>query len=152
MKGAGMGLNRAGGLLSALAALFIIATLASSVFASETGITKIEVEGLYSMDKSELLYLLDLAEGGAVEPDSLRRGIKRAFLKGLFEELSVTAMDDGTVRVKVKERDFIEDIGVRGNKYLSDRGVKSGFLLKEKMPMRYHRIERAESELRALYL
>ncbi|MBI4823658.1 MAG: outer membrane protein assembly factor BamA [Nitrospirae bacterium] len=118
---------------------------------TQTPIRQIEVEGIYSIEKEEIVYLLDLKEGEVIDPERLERGIKRAFLKGIFEDILIELSSEGVLRVKVKERDFIEGIKVRGNSYLKDKFIKKHFLLKEEMPMRYDMVEEAQKRLKALY-
>lgn len=83
--------------------------------------TEIEVQGLRSIDESELLYLLDLKPGAPVEPAALREGIKRAFLKGIFHNITVEAPDGmpSKLIVKVLERQRIRAIRPRGLVHLS---------------------------------
>lgn len=102
-------------------------------------IEKIEVDGLHSISRDELLYLLDLKVGSAVDPLDVRRGIKRAFLKGIFEDIEINADDEhnGLLKVKVRERDVIKSIDVTGNNYLSSRMIRGLFLQKKGMVLRY---------------
>ena len=46
----------------------------------------IEITGLHSIEKDEFLDLLGLKKGEAVDEELIRKGIKRAFLKGIFEK------------------------------------------------------------------
>ena len=113
-------------------------------------IKKVQVEGLHSIEKAELLYLLDLKEGGVIDKEGIRRGIKRAFLKGIFEDIAVES-DDGLITVRVREREFIEDISIRGNNWrVRDKLMKGTMTLKEGEPMRYDLIEDSKSRLKAV--
>jgi outer membrane protein insertion porin family len=105
----------------------------------------VEIEGLYSMDRDYFLELLG-ANGRAPEPDQLKKGIKRLFLTGLFDDISIYE-ENGVLRVKVKEREIIERIKVRGNFYLKEEEIINAFLLKESEPMRYDLLEEARKEL-----
>lgn len=97
----------------------------------------IEVEGLSSIGSAELLDLLDMKAGEALDPAKVRTGIKRAFLKGIFDDIQVYADADRTdVRVIVKEKDFIRKVLVSGNEYFSGRAIRAEFLLKEGEAMR----------------
>lgn len=107
--------------------------------ASGFQVEEIHVDGLYSISREELLYLLDIEPGDVLEPAALRRGIKRAFLKGIFEEISVETDDSGrgVVWVRVKERDVIDDINISGNSYLSGKFIRQHLGLSEDTVMRY---------------
>lgn len=117
--------------------------------ASGLPVKEVYIEGLYSLDKKELLYLLDIKRGGTLKPEALKRGIKRAFLKGIFEEISVETDDKetGLVRIKVKERDILKKIIIRGNRYLSGKFIKRHLDLKEDSVLRYDLLEKAREKL-----
>jgi len=101
-----------------IAALFIVLMLAIPRVASAKGIEvkSVKVEGLYSVGEDELLYLLDIERGKELDRDALRRGIKRAFEKGIFENISVETIDgeDGALLVRVEEKDFVKGVRVEG--------------------------------------
>lgn len=126
----------------------------SSLASAETSVRvigKIAVEGIYSISKEELLDLLDLKVGGALDPLKLRAGIKRAFTKGIFDDIEVYAdaggreqdIDEFSVRVMVKEKDIIGKISVAGNVYVSGREIKGHFMLKEDKVMRTDLLDKA---------
>lgn len=111
---------------------------------------EIEINGLYSIGKEELLDLLDIKTGKQIDKESVRRGIKRAFLIGLFEDISIETTDGERtkVTVTVKERDFIEKIYVEGEYALSKKFIKNAFSLKEGQVMRYDMLGAAIEQLR----
>jgi outer membrane protein insertion porin family len=112
-------------------------------------IKEISVEGLSSLSREELLDLLDMKIGEVLDPLKIRTGIKRAFLKGIFEDIEVYAEEkkDG-VRIVVKERDRIRDVNVAGNEYFSSRRIRAMFPLKEGQLLRHDRLDNAVSQLR----
>jgi len=110
-------------------------------------IENIAVEGIHSITGDELLYLLDLKAGDAIDPLRIRNGIKRAFLKGIFEDIEIYA-EGGMLRVVVRERDFIKKIRISGNTYLSDSVIKGHFPMKEGQVMRYDLIEGSIEKLK----
>jgi outer membrane protein insertion porin family len=116
--------------------------------ASVTG--EIEINGLYSIDKEELLYLLDIHPGDSIDEELIRLGIKRAFLKGIFEDISVETFggEDVDVLISVKERDFIEKISIKGDYALSKKRIKRLFLIKEDSVLLCDVLERALKTLR----
>lgn len=144
----------------------IAAPLPLSAEAAETGdkvIKGITVEGLYSIQKEELLYLLDLKAGDKIDRVRLERGIRRAFLKGIFEDIEVYEEEPGgaaasgtpmegektaPLRVKVVERDFIKRVIISGNSRLSARVIREHFPLKEGQLMRYDLLDESVKKLR----
>lgn len=111
---------------------------------------EIEINGLYSIEKKELLALLDIRPDNPIDSERIRQGIKRAFLKGIFEDISIEATDGERTKVTihVKEKDFIEEISIEGDYGVSRRFIKNKFLLKEGEVMRYDMIEAAIEKLR----
>ncbi len=116
--------------------------------ASEVG--EIEINGLFSIDKEELLYLLDIHPGKQIDEEHIRLGIKRAFLKGIFEDISVETFEGERthVLINVKERDLIEKISIKGKYALSKKRIKQLFLLKEDTALLCDMLERALKKLR----
>lgn len=111
---------------------------------------EIEIHGLSSVEKEELLDLLCFKPNNPIDAVRVRQGIKRAFLKGVFEDISIETTDEEKTRViiNVKERDFIEKVYVEGDYDLSRKFIKNSFLLKEGQIMRYDMIEDAIEQLR----
>ncbi|NWF52043.1 MAG: hypothetical protein HXY47_03070, partial [Nitrospirae bacterium] len=108
-------------------------------------VSDIEIKGLYSIDKEELLDLLCFKPNNPIDTLKVRQGIKRAFLKGIFDDISIETTDGDKVIViiNVKERDFIEKIYVEGNYNLPKKFIEGSFLLKEGDVMRYDMIKYA---------
>lgn len=106
---------------------------------------RFEIEGLYSMEKKDFFELLDIKEG-YISIDNIKKGIKRSFLTGLFDDIRIER-EGGLIKIKVKERELIERISVRGNFYLSSEDILNTFQLKEGEPMRYDLLEDAKEEL-----
>jgi outer membrane protein insertion porin family len=123
------------GIAAFLIMLFLVLMIFASVaFADGTlEIKKIEVVGLQSISKDELLYLLDLQKGAVLDPASLRLGIKRAFLKGIFKDIIVESPgpDDSVVTVTVQEKSIIKSIDIHGNNHFSNRFIRNNFSIKK---------------------
>lgn len=102
-------------------------------------ISSIDVKGLYSIPREELLYLLNLSEGKPLDRNDLRKGIKRAFLKGIFDDIIVESVDKSgaALRVTAREKRIIRYIKVNGNSHFSNRFVKkrSGIKTDERLSM-----------------
>lgn len=115
----------------------------------ERAIKDIRVEGLSSIGREELLDLLEIKAGEVLDPLKVRTGIKRAFLKGIFEDIEVHADAERTeVRVLVKERDRIREIRIAGNEYFSSREIRTMFPLKEGRVLRYDLLDESVTQLR----
>jgi outer membrane protein insertion porin family len=94
--------------------------------ARDIHVQEVRIVGLHSMERDELLYLLGIRPGEAIAPESITRGIKLAFLKGIFEQVSVETLgdDESTVWIIVKERDVVEKIEIRGTDKIRKSFVK----------------------------
>lgn len=119
-------------------------------FATGATVSGVEIHGLSFIEKDELLDLLCFKPGNPIDAMKVRQGIKKAFLKGVFDDISIETTDKEKTRViiNVKERDFIETVHVEGDYDLSRKFIKNTFLLKEGQIMRYDMIETAIEQLR----
>ncbi len=135
-------------LLFALLIVLSFLTLPLKVQAAEGFLVeKITIKGLASCKKDELLYLMNIRRG-LIERGTISEGIKRAFRKGIFEDIAVSYAPGKTLLIQVREREYIYKIKVSGNRYLSGREIKKMFILKEDGIMRYDLIEKARKELK----
>jgi outer membrane protein insertion porin family len=127
--------------------VFISCFLPLSAFGSI--VSEIEINGLSSIAKEELLYLLDLKVDSPIDRDRVREGIKRAFLKGIFEDISVETTDGEQVKVTitVTERDFIHKVSIEGDYSLSKKFIKNNFTQREGQILRQDLIEPAIKKL-----
>ncbi len=109
----------------------------------------ITIQGLHSANRSELLDLLDLAEGKHIDAAKVREGIKRAFLKGIFEQISIQTSDHEPVAVMiiVQEKDKISEVSIEGDHVLSAKKIRNLLIMKEGGVMRYDRMAEAERDL-----
>ena len=121
-------------------------------------ITDITVTGLQTISRAELLDMMgigpdhdrdhDRDRDHYYDEETIRRGIKNAFLKGIFSDINVSSDDTGSVLlIEVTERVFVEKIIVKGNHAFSDGGIREMFALKEAMELRGDVLE---SRLRTL--
>ncbi|MCI0469118.1 MAG: outer membrane protein assembly factor BamA [Nitrospirae bacterium] len=92
----------------------------------------LEVIGLYSMSKDDFLDILNIKHGMPLNRNELRMGIKRIFLKGIFDDIVVEDVECGEgndkcrIKITVTEKDIIERIDVEGDDKLS-----AGFIKKQ---------------------
>lgn len=111
---------------------------------------KVDIRGLSSIGREEFLDILGIIPGGDIDKELVRNGIKRAFLKGLFDDIIVRVPDGEkpVVEVEVKERDFIEKINVKNDTGIRDKTIKELFMLKADSAMRYDLLDTAVARLR----
>ncbi|MGC2061683.1 MAG: outer membrane protein assembly factor BamA [Thermodesulfovibrionales bacterium] len=108
------------------------------------------VTGLQSIGEGEFREMLGLSDGRTVDAAAVRRAIRTAFLKGIFEDIAITVHegDPATIEIVVRERDYIRKIEVTGEHRLSDKQIRGLFLLKEDEQMRHDLIEQAIEDLK----
>jgi outer membrane protein insertion porin family len=134
--------------------LFIVLYPAAAVHAADTGtVGTITIQGLHSAGRAEMLGLLSLKEGEQIDAEKVREGIKRAFLKGIFEYIAVDTddADPAAVTVIVREKDVIRKVMVKGDHELSARKVRMQLVMKEGDMLRHDRIASAERDLKEKY-
>jgi outer membrane protein insertion porin family len=119
-------------------------------------VREIEIDGLHRIAADELLYMIGIEKGGPIDEEIVRDGIKRAFLKGIFEDISVRVTDGEfpDVQIRVRERDFIGKVKVHvsSDSALSGRLLKRIFMMKEGQPMRYDLTGKAVSEMKEMLI
>ena len=125
----------------------------SAVPAGAATIGTMTVQGLHSASRAELLDMLGLSEGKQIDAEKVRIGIKRAFLKGIFEQISVQTNDrePADVMVMVREKDIIRKVSVRGDHVLSGKKIRNLLIMKEGDVLRYDRMAEAERDLKEKY-
>jgi len=129
--------------------LFLYLVLSAAPAAAAT-VGTITIQGLYSASREELLDLLDLAEGKQIDAEKVRTGIKRAFLKGIFEQMSIQTNDrePADVMVIVQEKDRIAKVSVQGDHVLSGKKIRTLLTMKEGEVMRFDLMAQAERDLK----
>lgn len=135
-------------MLSFTAAAFLFQ--AHRAWATESVQEGIAVEGIHSISRDELLYLLGLKDCVSAGRPTVTEGIKRVFLKGIFEDIEVFADGAGKpgCRVVVRERDIIAKVSVKGNALLSNDAIREISGWRGGTVMRYDRIDEAVNDLR----
>ena len=110
----------------------------------------VEVKGLHSVSEKEFLDIFGIRRGSEISREAVSNAIKSAFLKGVFDDISVKVPDgpNPVVEVRVKEREFIRDIDIGGECRLSKKVIRNLFPLKEGGVMRYDLLHGAAEELR----
>ena len=131
--------------------VFTVCVFITSVAtASGPLIGDIEIRGLHSIEKREFLSLLDILPGEPADADTVRSGIKRAFLKGIFEDIAVeiTEGEKAKAVISVKERDYIQRIDITGDYALSKKTIRALFFLKEGQILMCDTLAKAAEDLK----
>ncbi|MBI4653813.1 MAG: outer membrane protein assembly factor BamA [Nitrospirae bacterium] len=137
----------------------LIAAYASN---SEWIIKAIDVEGAMRIKPEELIDIVGLSVGDAIDKDTLKNGIKRAFKKDLFIDIKAVAEpfqvgSDSTrdgVKLKyiVKEIPLVNRIHIKGNKFISERKIKGILIFKAGEDFREEFLENAKSAIIGFYV
>ncbi|MBI5847402.1 MAG: outer membrane protein assembly factor BamA [Nitrospirae bacterium] len=127
--------------------------LLSAAPAAAATVGTLEIEGLHSLEKQEMVDMLGLRAGDPVDAEIIRTAIKRAFRKGIFDDISIEVTDGEPclVTVKIREKDMIRKVDVQGNYSLSAGTVRELLALKEGGVMRPDLIDQAAAELKAQF-
>ncbi|MEN2985093.1 MAG: BamA/TamA family outer membrane protein [Thermodesulfovibrionaceae bacterium] len=105
-------------------------------FAQDYFVKEIEIQGLVSIPKEEFIYLLGVKENERFKVEDITKGIKRVFLKDIFEEIIVN-YDAQSLKISIKEKPVVNSIEIKGNKhfpesfYIKILNFKEGDRLKE---------------------
>ncbi len=119
----------------ALSFISIFLILLNVTYAEEI-IKKVEIEGLKSISKEEFLYLFNINENELFSPNKITQGIKRVFLKDLFDDIIVEYKEQ-IIKILVKEKPVINKIEIKDNEHFSESffrkmlSFKKGDRLKE---------------------
>lgn len=130
--------------------LFLLLLVFSPISAEAVTAAGVDVKGLCSIGEDEFLNMFCTKKGSDVTEEGIRDGIKRAFLKGIFDYIDVDVPDgeNPIVKITVRERDFIRKVRVSGNSALSAKLIRTLFILKEDNAMRYDLVDNAVNDLR----
>jgi outer membrane protein insertion porin family len=111
---------------------------------------RVEIKGLHSLGEKEFLDMFGIRPGSEIDRERVSRAIKTAFLKGVFEDIQVEVPDgeNPTVEVRVREKDLIRNIDIRGEYRLSKKIIRNLFPLKEGQVMRNDLLQAGTEELR----
>ncbi|MDP2158803.1 MAG: POTRA domain-containing protein, partial [Nitrospirota bacterium] len=118
--------------------------------AAAATVGRIDIVGLNSIDREEMLDMLGFREGGSVDAEIIRTAIKRAFRKGIFDNIFIETSDGvpSVVTVQVKKKDMIRKVSVQGTYPLSAGKVRELLLMKEGDVMRYDLIDQTAAALK----
>ncbi|TAN40905.1 MAG: outer membrane protein assembly factor BamA [Nitrospirae bacterium] len=127
--------------------------LSLTVASASVRVDRVVMTGLASLGEQEMAEMLRIAPGSMLDEEMLRRGIKTAFLKGIFEEISVTVREGEQVvaEVKVRERDRIRKVRLTGAAQLPEKLIRGQFLFKEDELMGYDQVRQSLDLLKAWF-
>jgi outer membrane protein insertion porin family len=97
-------------------------------------ITAIEVRGLTRIEDEELIDLISLRTGDKLDRQELSRGIRRAFQKGIFQDIKAVTgpYGDGVKLVYIaSEIPRVDEIIIKGNRNIREKTVTEKFYFKE---------------------
>lgn len=107
---------------------------------------QIEIEGLKSMSREEFLYLIDLKEHCQLEEQKITEGIKRVFLKDIFEDIVVERVGE-RIKVYVREKPIVKSIDLSGNKIFDFNFFKKLITVKEKDRLKERELKRSAEKI-----
>ena len=110
---------------------------------------KVEIRGLHYISEKEFLDIFGIRKGSEISRASVRNAIKSAFLKGVFDDISVRVPDGEhpTVEVTVRERRFIRDVDIKGDCRLPKKVIRDLFPLKRGAIMRFDLLDADTEQL-----
>lgn len=117
-------------------------------------IKAIEVEGLSRIKDDELINMICLRVGDTVDREALKKGIKRAFKKGIFQDIKVISEPyEGGLKLRyiIEETPFVRKINIIGNELIPTRKIKEAFIFKEGKYFKEGYIDQAGDSLRDFY-
>ncbi|TYB31873.1 MAG: outer membrane protein assembly factor BamA [Candidatus Mcinerneyibacterium aminivorans] len=110
-----------------LISLFLIILLFVGIICSQT-IKEIKIEGLKNLERDFFLSIINMGEGKAFSSMQLQQDIRNLYELGYFENIKVDIKESASgaiIKYIVKERPFINDIKIKGNKVFDDGEILS---------------------------
>ena len=111
--------------------VFFIFTFLTLAFfyqiSSAVVISKIEVEGNRSVDKSLIINMSGLRIGSELEPTAIQNAIKRLYAMRLFSDIQIEGKEtDGEMELFIKVREYpkVSSIQISGNKKIKTDALK----------------------------
>ncbi len=133
--------------------LFLFLLACAVMFPAESGaatVGKVEIKGLSLMGQDEFLDILGIRAGVEIDKELVSNAIKRAFLKGFFDDIIISVPDgeNPVVSVEVRERDLIRKIYIKNNTGISDKTIRNLLIIKENEAIQYGILNRAGAQLK----
>ena len=121
-----------------MAIVCLLAAVMVQARADAAVVGNVTISGLHSIHVSEMLDMLAIQKGKPIDAGAVREGIKRAFLKDIFEDIAVDVSDSepADVVITVTEKTFIRKVVVEGNYAISEKLIRELFPLRQGQIMR----------------
>lgn len=117
-------------------------------------ITSIEVRGLTRIEDEELIDLISLRVGDKLDRQELSRGIRRAFQKGIFQDLNALTepYGEGVKLIYIAgEIPRVDNIIIKGTRNIKDNTVREKFYFKKGEDFKEEYLETARLALLEFY-
>lgn len=117
-------------------------------------ITAVEVMGLTRMETEELIDLIGLRIGNKLDRHVLSMGIRRAFLKGFFQNIQAETRpyDNGVRLIYIAEEiPRVNKIIIKGNRQLREKTVRGMFYFREGEDFKEEYLDSARLALKEFY-
>ena len=112
------------GLFGAVAAFS--ATLAPSQALAQSGsaVRRIDISGTQRIERETILSYMRIDVGDRVDAGVINQAVKRLFATGLFQDVRITPVSGGVLRVAVTENPIINEISFEGNEKIKDETIR----------------------------
>ncbi len=138
-----------------LSSILLIVLLLTGLSYSQATIDEINVDGLNNLDKDFFVSILNQKKGDSFSPVKLRDDIRNLYELGYFENIDVDVNETSTgivIHFEVKERPFIYEINIKGNKQFSKNEIlEEAPFLTEDVPFDKKYIHKAEYRIKKKY-
>lgn len=105
-----------------LLSLFLLPSMA---FATDFTVRDIRVEGLDRLSEGSVLNKTPVRIGQRVDKATLQNVVRTLYAEGFFEDIKV-GRDGDVLVIQVKERPYIDELDIKGNKLLKTEPLKEG--------------------------
>ena len=140
--------------LSLLALLFLVILAPAGLFAEGEIITEIEVRGQRRIEESAILSNVRSRVGDYFSSQRISEDIKSIFKMGYFNDVKVE-LSSGDLGPQltfiVKERPFIREIKIEGNKELREEGIREVISVRESTLFNMDRVRDTKEKITKLY-
>lgn len=134
--------------------LFLVFFIPSFSFSQLLNISRVEVEGNQSADKSIILLAAGFTRGSPLELSSVQRAIKRIYALNLFSDVKVIATQEpeGVVlTIKVEEYPKLVRLEIEGSKKFKEEEIKEKLNFKAGTHISPYQVKGGINIIQALY-
>jgi len=134
--------------------LLLILLVYSFSYAQVLTISRVEVQGNKSADKSLVILASGFTPGSALDLTSIQRAIKRIYGLGLFSDVAITAtqIEGGVVlTIRLKEFPRLARLEIEGNKKFKNQEIEEKLGLKAGMQISPQQVKDGINVIQGLY-